>query len=210
MSQLFEAFAVGLFTEIHYRVASALGWRRDVADHRERMKQRAALTPAWTAAVSRRRPRILEGEDRVARMPAAHLPDAILAAGIVANDTPVCWIGGAPHWGEGFLLDPIPKGTKIDVTIEPRRSDAGAVTLTYPEGTPGPIDWADEEDREIDRAYQITGSPIRDWERWGGNVDRLTDHEVAILDAVDAWRRAAGLAPYHGIPANCPILIGLI
>lgn len=208
---LFADFSDPIMHEIQYRVGAAACWRREVRDHRAVQARRAEMTSAWEAAVARRRPRPLTGAARIARLPAAHLPDSILDAGVLTGDTPVRWVGGSPQWGEGLLIEPIPAGTRIEVTARPRRADAGAVTLTYPEGTPGPMDWASTEDQSLDRRYSCT-EPRKgvDWDRRGAQVDALTAEENAILDAIEEWRITARRAVWEGIPADCPVLAGLI
>lgn len=203
---LLDSFATAHMGAITHRVHLALCRRREVRDGRAREARRAELTPAWEAAAARRRPRPLTGAACIARLPAAHLPDAILAAGTLEQGTPVRWIGGAPQWGEGVLIEPLPAGTRIEVTRAPRRSDPGAVTLTYPEGTPGPLDWASAEDRELDRELSRTEGTA-DWVGWGTTVDAPTaegnEETEADIDPDTARAMIAALVEVFG-PAVLP------
>ena len=203
---LFEQFATEFFPELRHRCDRALEHRRRVAEHQARAAARRELAPAWEAAVARRAPRSLTGTARIARLPAAHLP---LQAGVLESDTPVRWIGGAPQWGEGVLIDPIPAGTLVEIDRVPRRADAGAIKLTYPEGVLGAEDWADE-DRDLVRDRSRTDPDVGyDWEAWGSLVLSLSQAEHDILDRLTEWRRSAGLADYNSTPAGCPVFAGL-
>lgn len=184
--------------------------RSVIRAQRERDAQRVALAPAYEAAVARRSPQPMTGDARRARLPAAHLPDAILRAGTITADTPVRWIGGEPQWGEGVLLDPLPAGTTVEVTSPPRHSDPGSVTLTYPEGTLGREGWAPGDEDVVaawQRATLIAPSPE------GGNgeaVDALTIDEHLALDRLDAWMSAEGRSRIFDDATDCPAIIALM
>ena len=180
--------------------------RSVIVAQRQRDAQRVALAPAYEAAVARRSPQPMIGDARRARLPAAHLPDAILRAGVIVADTPVRWVGGEPQWGQGVLLDPLPAGTTVEVTSPPRGRDPGSVTLTYPEGTLGQVGWH-PDDEEVVAAWQRATLIAPSGEGANGEaVDALTDDEHRVLDRLDAWMAAEGRSRIFDDATGCPAL----
>lgn len=194
---------------LHARALRASLIRSAILGQRQRDAQRVGLAAAYEAAVARRAPQPMTGDARIARLPAAHLPDAILRAGVIAADTPVRWVGGSPQWGEGVLLDPIPAGTTVEVTSPPRGRDPGSVTLVYPEGTFGREGWHPDDEEVVaawQRATLIAPSPE------GANneaVDALTDEEHRVLDRLDAWLASEGVSRVFGDASACPAVAAL-
>jgi hypothetical protein len=167
--------------------------RREAAECEERLAE----------ALTRRQRRQLTPAERVAGLPAAHLPDDILHAGALAEATSVRWIGGAPRDGEGVLIDPLPAGTVVEVHHRPSGMDAGWVTLTYPD-TVTVMDWA-PGDRAAEYCVEHARRQLAAAEdastalaTFPANIQAEARAEVARRRALDAeteermmsWRRA--------------------